>query len=279
MRLLSNAARAAAWLRPSAVEGWRALSRQLSAAPSESPDMAVSRLRVSYATGGLDYGAAEAMLAALGPAQGSSSATAYQLLIEVEANNRPTWLAALLRGRRGLRDALTPDAGECFRRAGVFDEQPSVEVVAFLDRLANMSRAHANLSLVESGRQAERMSFTMEVARCARMPNAPAVEWVALDDNAAGYDIRSSRLIDGHLSPKLVEVKSCQGRPLRMIITRNECNTARRQPEGYVFHFWDLIGGKLHELPWSDLKSHMPLDQGDGSWDSATLILRWLHGN
>jgi len=253
------------------------VTRQLAALPHESVAMAVARLKVSYATAGLDYAEAQAILESFGPAKESAVAS-YQALIEHEAVLRPAWLSTLPRGRRALRDALSVDAGECFRRAGAFDEQPAVEVVAFLDRLANLARASANLPLVESGRHAERLSFELERARCAEIPDAPAVEWVALDDNSAGYDILSSRLVEGRAEQKLVEVKSCRGRPLRLIITRNEWDTACRHPEAYVVHFWDLNTERLHELSWSDLQPHMPIDQGDARWDSATLSLKRLHG-
>lgn len=239
--------------------------------------IAVARLKASYASAGLDYAGALVILEAVGPAKESVSAS-YQALIENEAKLRPAWLSALPRGRRALRDALTSDAGECFRRAGAFDDQPAVEVVAFLDRLANLARAQANLQLIESGRHAERLSFEHELTCCADMIGAPVVEWVALDDNSAGYDIRSSRLVGGLPAPKFVEVKSCRGRPLRLIITRNEWDTACRHAEAYVVHFWDLNAERLHELSWVDLKPHMPVDQGDARWDSATLNLERLHG-
>lgn len=272
----SSSSPAPSRLRPSAVEGWRAVSRQLAAAPHEAVGLAVMRLKVSYATAGLDYATAQVILESLGPAH-ESSALAYQQLIEFEAEVGPTWLAVLPRGRRALRDALPTDAGECFRRAGAFDDNPAPEAVAFLDRLANIARAHANLTLIESGREAERMSFELEVARCSQMASAPPVEWVALDDNAAGYDILSSRLVNGRPSPKLVEVKSCRGRPLRLILTRNEWDTACRHHEAYTVHFWDMQEARLHELSWGDLRSHMPIDQGDARWDSATLNLKRLH--
>lgn len=272
----SSSLASASRLRPSAVEAWRAVSRQLAAVPQESLVTAVARLKASYATAGLDYAPVQAILEAVGPAKDSVYA-AYQTMIESEATLRPAWLSVLPRGRRALRDALTADAGECFRRAGAFDDQPAVEVVAFLDRLANLARAQASLPLVESGRYAERLSFEYEVALCADMPGAPIVEWVALDDNSAGYDILSSRFVEGYLLPKLIEVKSCRERPLRLIITRNEWDTACRHPEAYVVHFWDLSAERLHELSWGDLQPHMPVDQGDARWDSATLSLKRLH--
>ncbi len=239
--------------------------------------MAVARLKSSYASAGLDYTAAQAILETVGPAKESALAS-YQVLIEHEAQLRPIWLSALPRGRLALRDVLTADAGECFRRAGAFDAQPAVDVVAFLDRLANLARAQANLPLVESGRHAERLSFEHELARCADMPGAPVVVWVALDDNSAGYDILSSYLVDGRLSPKLVEVKSCRGRSLQLSITRNEWDTACRHTETYVVHFWDLNTERLYELSWADLQPHIPIDQGGARWDSATLDLKWLRG-
>ena len=265
------------WLRPSAIEGWRALTKRLAAAPNESAATAVIRLRASYATGGFDYGCAETILEMVGPAD-DRPAACYRRLIEMEVATMPAWLAVVPRGRHALWDALTADALECFRRAGVFDDNPSPETVALLDRLANSSRALANLPLVDSGRRAERWSFELEVSRCATWPDAPAVEWMALDDNSAGYDILSWDWSDGRWARKLIEVKSCRGRPLRIIMTRNEWNTACRQPQAYVVHLWDVINGQLHELFWDDLKAHMPVDQGDGRWDSVTITVTWLHG-
>lgn len=253
------------------------LTKQLAVAPHESVASAVIRLKANYATGGLDYACAEAMLEVVGPAD-DLPAVSYQRLIELEVASMPAWLAAVPRGRHALRDALAADARECFRRAGVFDDNPSPDIVAFLDRVANSARALANVPLVDSGRQAERLSFELEVSRCASLPGAPAVEWVALDDNSAGYDILSSQSIDGRVARKLVEVKSCRGKPMRLIMTRNEWNTACRQPQAYVVHLWDVINGQLHELSWDDLRGHMPADQGDGRWDSATVTATWLHG-
>lgn len=270
---LSRASR----LRPSAVEAWRLVSRQLAAVPQEPVAVAVARLKSSYAGAGLNYAETQFILDAVGPAKESAVAS-YQMLIENEAQFHPIWLSTLPRGRRALRDVLTADASECFRRAGAFDVQPTVEVVAFLDRLTSLARAQANMPLVESGRRAERLSFEREVTRCADIPGAPAVVWVALEDNWAGYDILSSCLVDERPSPKLIEVKSCSGWPLRLIITRNEWDTACRHPEAYVVHFWDLNVTRLYELSWSDLQPHMPVDQGDARWDSATLNLKRLQG-
>lgn len=261
------------------VEGWRAVSRQLASAPHEPVTTAVKRLKASYATAGLDFAGGIAILEALGPAV-ESAHESYQLLIEMEAKRSvPTWLAVLPRGRLAFRDVLTTDVQECFRRAGAFAEQPTQDAVEFLDRLANAARAQANLALVESGRTAERKSFDLEVVRCAAISGAPPVEWVALDDNSAGFDIRSSRHVDGRASPKLIEVKSCRSYPLQMIVTRNEWQTACRNRDSFVVHLWDLVADQLHELSWENLQFHMPVDQGNGRWDSATLIFRGLHGN
>lgn len=268
-----------AWLRPSAIEGWRAVSRQLANAPHEPVATAVGRLKASYATGGLDFTGGIAILEVLGPAV-ESAPRSYQFLIEMEAKRSiPTWMAVLPRGRLALRDVLTADVRECFKRAGAFDEQPTQDAVDFLDRLANAARAQANLDLVESGRAAERKSFDLEVVRCAAISGAPPVEWVALDDNSAGFDIRSSRCVDGLPSPKLIEVKSCRNSPLQMIVTRNEWQTASRNRDSFVLHLWDLVADELHEMSWADLQPHMPEDQGNGRWESATLVFRGLRAN
>jgi hypothetical protein len=266
-------------LRPSAIEGWRAVSRQLATAPHEPVKTAVVRLKASYATAGLDFEGGREILDALGPSV-ESTHKSYQLLIEMEVKRTvPAWLAILPRGRLAFRDVLAVDVHECFRRAGAFAERPTQDAIEFLDRLANAARAQANLSLVESGRMAERKSFDLEVTRCAAIAGAPPVEWVALDDNSAGFDIRSSRFVDGRVRPKLIEVKSCRSDPLQMIVTRNEWQTACRNRDSFVVHLWDLATNQLHELSWEYLQLHLPVDQGNGRWDTATLILRGLHGN
>lgn len=267
------------WLRPSVIEGWRALSRQVATSPHESVVTAVARLKASYATAGLDYLSAEVILDSLGPAA-KSAQKSYQALIEMEIErNPPVWLSVLPRGRLALLDVLTADARECFKRTGALATQPAQDAVDFLDRLANVARGRANLRLVEAGRGAERKSFDLEVARCATIPNAPQVEWVSLDDNSAGFDIRSSRAVDGQPHPKLIEVKACRSSVLQMILTRNEWQTACRYRDDFVVHLWNLVTDHLHELSWVDLQPHMPVDQGDGRWDSATLVFSGLRGN
>jgi hypothetical protein len=242
------------------------LSRQVTTSPHEPIATAVARLKASYATAGFDYLSAKVILDSLGLAA-ESVQESYQTLIEMEVQrNFPAWLSVLPRGRLALLDVLTADIRECFRRAGALAAQPTQDAVDFLDRLANVARARANLGLVEAGRCAERKSFDLEVARCAVIQNAPQVEWVSLNDNSVGFDIRSSRSVNGQLRPKLIEVKSCRSSALQMILTRNEWWTACRHRDDFVVHLWHLATDHLYELFWVDLQPHIPNDQGNGRW-------------
>ena len=261
------------WLRPSAIDGWRHLSAQLVAHPEHIRDQALTRLRTNYAGTGFDFIGAAAILNAAGPAP-SGLASSYRVLIEAVARrDAPAWLTAVPRGRTLLMAVLDADGLMCFERAELLASHPEPEAVELLDRLAQLARGAAALDLMNSARQAERLSLDLERERCAAIAGAPVPEWVALDNNAAGYDILSSRLDHSRITPKLVEVKSSRAHEPILILTRNEWEIGSRNPSAWVVHFWNMRNQTLIELTWHQLCAHMPLDQGAGRWETAVIAL------
>lgn len=68
-----------------------------------------------------------------------------------------------------------------------------------------------------------------------------AIRWVALDDDALGYDIEDHT---GGL--KRIEVKASQQDEIRFILTENEHNVAHTEPSTYLVHFWGHVNLRRH---------------------------------
>lgn len=261
------------WLRPSAIEGaWR-LSLSLRGSKPLSIEQALRLAETAYASSGVDGDTAQEILAAIDSDFSGRQKFFRQVFALVLSRARPPWAALLLRGRVPFAEALDADAVECFRRCGGLDDPPAQEVVRWLDDLAASTRASEDLSRMEIGRRAERWSLELEMARLAQYSDAPAVEWVALNDNAAGYDIRSfDRMGDGFAN-KLIEVKGCSDASLSFILTRHEWATALANKDNYRFHIWHMRTRSLTELSWSDVAKWIPIDSLHGRWTEARLSI------
>jgi hypothetical protein len=86
----------------------------------------------------------------------------------------------------------------------------------------------------EVGDRAEAYSYRLE-QETARDPSR--VQWVALDDDSLGYDIRSAAT-----SPeRCIEVKGSQGRDVRFFLSSNEWDVGHNLGDAYEVHFWGGI--------------------------------------
>ena len=259
-------------LRPSAVSGLVRLRRRLAETPHLTPEEAKKLLLSSYNSAGLDFESAIRLHEAV-PLNIDEPRAIFQATITlVVARCSPPWTALLRRGRDAL-EVLDPDTVTCFDRAGAFAHIPDADVLRWWDELASQAYADRDLARCAIGREAERRSLAYERQRLQELPCAPAPVWKALDNNLVGYDIQSSLQGPNALVPKLVEVKGSARMPMSFHVSRNEWETAVRNPLTYFFQVWHLDTDHMLELSVSDVKAHMPFDQGRGKWQEAIVEL------
>ena len=126
---------------------------------------------------------------------------------------------------------------------------------------------------LQQGRRTERLTIDYEIRRLSTLGISNAVQWVALDDNAAGYDVQSYD--EGVVEPiaKLIEVKSSARIEREIFLTRNEWKTAIERAPHYFFHIWLFPEEQLIEMTPDELSVHIPQDQGSGEWQTAKITL------
>lgn len=190
--------------------------------------------------------------------------------ILIEAH-RPWWCRFFPYGRQRLATALTQDELQTFRSAGLFDEKPSSAVVEWWDAFASLMRTADDERKSAQGRHGERLSLDYERKRLTDLGVSEEPKWVALDDNSAGYDIQSYDLTEYGLKNRLIEVKSSQRSPPRMILTRGEWDAASKFGEAYAFHLWQLPSEELTVLTVAEIAHHVPKDAGKGRWSELEI--------
>lgn len=86
----------------------------------------------------------------------------------------------------------------------------------------------------EVGDRAEAYSYRLEQETSG---DPSCVQWVALDDDSLGYDIRN-----GVATPaRCIEVKGSQGREVRFFLSLNEWEVGHCLGDAYELHFWGGI--------------------------------------
>lgn len=190
------------------------------------------------------------------------------LLIEL---HKPWWIRFFPAGRQILATALTQDELQTFRSAGLFDERPVHEVVEWWDSFAALMRTAENERLSAQGRYAERLTLDHERKRLQSLGVAEEPRWTALEDNFAGYDVQSFDQTPYGLKNVLIEVKSSEFSPPRMILTRGEWEAAVQYGDAYVFHLWKLPSEELIVKSICEIAAHIPSDGGDGRWTKVEI--------
>jgi len=191
-------------------------------------------------------------------------------LVELEA---PTWIASLFNGREIAARTLEPDVLQCFQVAGAFAPVPDAETVRWLDRLGQVALSQRDMRNIEIGRKAERLALEYERQLVAMAGINTPVEWISLNENFAGYDLKSWVLIDGRVMPKLVEVKGCSSESRTIYVTRNEWEVANTVICPFVFQIWTLPSELMIEISVEEMRAHMPFDSGNGRWQTAQVHL------
>lgn len=187
----------------------------------------------------------------------------------VIATRQPLWARLAPAGRSHVLQALGVNGAQCLRAAGLLDMNP--RATDWWDALATAHRGERDARLLAQGRDGERLSLDYENARLQREGIAREPVWVAIDDNMVGYDILSYALQDGAEVSRLIEVKTTQANPPRMILSRNEWETAERFGRVFQFHLWALPAGDLTILSVEEVRPHIPADNGRGTWESVEI--------
>jgi hypothetical protein len=198
----------------------------------------------------------------------------FQLANIIEAF-RPPWAALLPKGRKETQAGLPEPIRQCFKEALLF-EPPTDELVQWWDHLAGIMREHATRRLIETGRRGERLSMGYEASRTGMAP-----QWKAIETNYAGYDVLSIHSQEDTRSLKIeVKASTLLFRDARLNVTQHEWQTAKTNPEEYIFHFWlldipDMAPG-LFVIRSDEVLSHLPTNQGKGAWTNAAIPISAL---
>jgi len=191
------------------------------------------------------------------------------VLDHVEAEN-PSWLHLAPAGRRETLLHAPPGVRQVIVEAGLaYGEDEAT--VAFWDGLAARARGSRDASLAEIGRRGERLTVEYETSRIGQSP-----KWVALDSSSEGYDVLS-RMSSSDMRRLTIEVKASERRISQAIfhLPRNEWETAQ-ESLNHAFYLWDMSGSQpmLAIISVEQMSNHIPVNAGDGCWESAAIPFR-----
>jgi hypothetical protein len=250
------------------------LRQYLSKNPGLDVATAVKSVRVINPNAdAFDYIGGIAINELLGPTFDSPNTVAglRPVIFELVRRAQPWWLRLVPYGREKVRANLGQDQVQCFREVGLFDAIPDVETVAWWDELAAAGRATVEVERMSQARYAEQMSLDHERERLLQLDIKLEPEWVSLEDNTLGYDIRSYDLSDGQVVSRLIEVKSTTAD--RIFITRNQWDNAASAQPHFCFHVWKLPERSVTEYSVTRIRSHIPADMGQGLWEEVRIDL------
>lgn len=179
----------------------------------------------------------------------------------------PPWVQNASFGRARVLSFAGSEIAQVFVEAGLAHGTDE-GVVAFWDELAARARGQKSGRLTAIGRHGERLSLAYEENRTGQKP-----EWVAIENNADGYDVLSVVGSD-NLRQLSIEVKtSTMGLAGSIHLTRNEWERAL-EGANHVFHLWDTCANvtpRLAVVEPQEMQTHIPTDLGSGSWESVAI--------
>lgn len=185
--------------------------------------------------------------------------------------SRPFWTRLAPSGRRHVLQAIGVNGSQCLRAAGLMDESP--RATTWWDSLSRANRGDRDDRLLMQGRKGERLSLTYEATRLEKEGISKKPQWVAIDDNTVGYDILSYTQTGGKEQSLLIEVKTSSGSNPRMFLSRNEWRAADEFGDAFLFHHWQIESEKLTIFSVDEIRRHIPVDRGSGSWDVVEIRL------
>jgi hypothetical protein len=190
-----------------------------------------------------------------------------QALLDYIDVERPAWVQNSTFGRAKVIAFAGNQIGQVFVEAGLAEGTDN-EVVSFWDAMAAMARGQKDDRLNSIGRQGERLTLTHEEGRTGRKP-----KWVAIDNNGDGYDVLSIVNMNDPRSLTIEVKSSTLGLSGAFHLSRNEWERAL-ETENHSFHLWAMYTNRnpfLAVISAQDMGSHIPSDNGAGSWESVEI--------
>lgn len=180
--------------------------------------------------------------------------------------HKPFWVRTIPHGRKRFTDNISQDERQCFASAGLLEPVPTSGVIRWWDEVSAESRMLSDGTKMTQARAAERLSMDFETRRLTILGIELQPEWTAIEDNHAGYDIRSYDLGEAGPVSRVLEVKSSIASPLRFYVTHNEWQECLKRGAAYHFHIWDMRNEKLYERTAAEIEPHIPANRGGGRW-------------
>ena len=185
-------------------------------------------------------------------------------------NCKPAWAKRIPYGRKEAYLIMTSEEQRCFLEADLIDSTNS-DIIKWWDTIAERERIKKDSSLLDIGREGERITLLFEQQRTGIVP-----DWISVDSNLSGYDILSQNANNSN-DRILIEVKSSY-KPIEdavCIVTRHEWETAQRNNNvnRYYFYIWKLSASKnlLAIVDVMRMKQYIPVDSSDGKWQEVTI--------
>lgn len=242
--------------------------------PNLSVEESINTIRqVRSSASDLDYRGAKQLMSILDwdMEWDATQSSLRRFITKLVEYSDPFWLRYIPSGREKVREALSMDVSQCLREAGLFDPMPDVDTIEWWDKLAANIRGRIDTEQMSRARHAERLSIEYESKRLSEIGIRKVPEWVSLEDNTIGYDILSYDQVDTYIVSKLIEVKSTLNNTI--YISRNEWRNASTSIDQTVFHVWVLPSEDLYEFTVTEMKDHIPNDQGDGIWQEVKVTI------
>lgn len=200
----------------------------------------------------------------------------YQECIKaILEKHQPIWARLMRAGRKRFVRKLDDNDQDIFAAAGLMDERPDPIVVNWWDGIGGQSRLLTDKEKMLQAREAELLSIKHEENLLEQQKIELRPQWPGLDDNYAGYDVLSYEKTEHGVVNKMIEVKSTNVSPIKFFVTKNEWKQAQKSGSAYIFHVWNMKANppELHVKTVEQVEPHIPSDNGNGEWSSASIPL------
>lgn len=202
-----------------------------------------------------------------------------QALLDYIDLERPPWIQNASFGRARVLAFAGSEITQVFVEAGLAHGTDS-DVVSFWDALAARARGQKADRLTAIGRRGEQLTIAHEASRTNQQP-----KWISIENNEDGYDVLSV-VSPTDERPLSIEVKtSTMGMLGSLHLTRNEWERAETT-ENHLFHLWSIqseLKSTLAVIKPEEMQSHVPRDQGSGSWECVEIAFSvfqtWFQSN